>query len=145
MENGLSKLFNFRGYTIDVSDQAVFTLNYYSPHDDECKKTNVSDSITADQRRSVRFLSFMMKFHPYQADKNCKQSHMDCRAGIQLSLDVDGIYDSIYTQMLKTSHYFIVHLADLDHGRKTEIGTLNKEKGYIFSECCTDSFRGKFL
>ena len=31
--NGLSKLFNFRGQTIDASDQAVFTLKDSCFHD----------------------------------------------------------------------------------------------------------------
>ena len=29
VENGLNKIFDFRGHTIDVSDQAVFTVNIY--------------------------------------------------------------------------------------------------------------------
>ena len=64
VENGLSKLFDFRVQTVDVSDQAVFILNDSIINDEEVKKTNVSDPLTADQRRSVRFLSFMMTFHP---------------------------------------------------------------------------------
>ena len=44
VENGLSKLFGFRGQTIDVSDQAVFTLKYLVLHDEEGKKTNVNSS-----------------------------------------------------------------------------------------------------
>ena len=55
VENGLSKLFNFWGQTIDVSDQAIFILNYSGLRDDERKKTNVSDPLTASQRRSGRF------------------------------------------------------------------------------------------
>ena len=33
--NELSKLFNFRGHTIDVSDQSVFTLKDLGLHDEE--------------------------------------------------------------------------------------------------------------
>ena len=33
VENGLRKLFNFRGQTIDVSDQAVFILKDLGLHD----------------------------------------------------------------------------------------------------------------
>ena len=32
VENGLSKLFDLQGQTIDVSDQVVFTLNYSGLH-----------------------------------------------------------------------------------------------------------------
>ena len=34
MENGLSKIFNFWGQTIDVSDQAIFTLKDTGLHDE---------------------------------------------------------------------------------------------------------------
>ena len=34
VENGLSKLFNLRGQTIDVSDPAVFILKYLVLHDE---------------------------------------------------------------------------------------------------------------
>ena len=34
VENGLSKLFDFWGQTIDTSDQAVFTLNDSGLHDE---------------------------------------------------------------------------------------------------------------
>ena len=39
-------------------------------------------------------------------------------------------------------------MAVLDNVRKLDIGTLskkNKKKGDIFSECCTESFKAKFL
>ena len=52
LENGLSKLFNFRGQTIDVSDQAVFTLKYLGIHDEEGKKPNISDLLIETQRQS---------------------------------------------------------------------------------------------
>ena len=39
VENGLNKLFNFRGQTIDVSYQAVFTLKSSGLNDEEGKKT----------------------------------------------------------------------------------------------------------
>ena len=34
VENGLSKIFDLRGHTIDVSDQAVFILKYLGIHDE---------------------------------------------------------------------------------------------------------------
>ena len=50
VENGLSKLFDFRGQTIDVSDQFVFVLNYSVLRDEEGKKTNVIKPLTESQR-----------------------------------------------------------------------------------------------
>ena len=70
MENGLSKIFDFQGQTIDVSDQAIFTLNDLGLHDKEGKKSNASKSLTAAHRMSGSFLSFIMTVHPYQADTN---------------------------------------------------------------------------
>ena len=57
---------------------------------------------------------------------------MTCRDCIKLPLDVDGIYASIDTQILKSPHNILVHLADLDYGRKPDIGTLKKFRGDIF-------------
>ena len=86
-----------------------------------------------------------MAVQPYQADPNYKHSHMTCRACVQLPLDVDGIDTIINTQTLKTPHDLLAHLADLYNGRKPDIGTLKKEKGEIFSEFFTESFKAKFL
>ena len=80
----LSKLFDLRGQTIDVYDQAVLILKYLCINDKKGKKKNVSDPLTADQRRSGRFVSFMMTVHPYQADTNYNHSSMTCIACIQL-------------------------------------------------------------
>ena len=55
VENGLSKLLYFRGQTIDVSDQAFFTLNYFILRDEEEKEIHVSDLLTAPQRLSGCF------------------------------------------------------------------------------------------
>ena len=57
-QNGLNKLFDFWGHTIAVSDQSVFTLEDLGLHDEKGKKTNVSDPLAADQRRSGRFVVF---------------------------------------------------------------------------------------
>ena len=62
-ENGISKLFDLRVQTIDVSNQDVFTLNYLGLNDGEGKKTNVSDPLTVGQRRSGIF-SFMITVYP---------------------------------------------------------------------------------
>ena len=70
---------------------------------------------------------------------------MTCRAFVQLTLDVDGIDDITDTKMLKNHYYLVSHLVDLDYGRKSDIGILKKERGYIFSQCCTESFKEKLL
>ena len=86
-----------------------------------------------------------MTVHPDQADPNCKHGRMTSRACFQLPLGVDGIDASIDTQILKTPHDLLVHLSELDNGRKSDIGTLKKDRGDIFSEFCAESFRAKFL
>ena len=86
-----------------------------------------------------------MVVHTYQADPNCKHSRIIFRACVQLPLYVYGIDDSIKTQMLKTPHCLLLHLEALDNGINTDICTLKKEKGYIFSERCTESFKPKYL
>ena len=86
----------------------------------------------------------MMTVHPDQFDPKCNYFHMTCRACVQLPLGVDGIYASIYTQILK-NNILLVHLAALDNGRNTDIGTLKKDKGGIFSEWCAKIFKAIFL
>ena len=76
---------------------------------------------------------FMMKVRPYHAHPNCKHSRMPCRACIKLPLGVNGIDASIDTQILKPPHILLVELAALDNGRKPNIGSLNKDRGDIFS------------
>ena len=144
MKNGLSKIFNFWGHTINTFDQVVFILKDSGLHDEQGKKINTSKPLTAAQRRSDNFLSFMITVHPYQADTNCKHSRMTCRACVQLLLDVYRIDASINTQMLKNPCDLLVHLADLDNGRNPDIGTLKKEKGDS-SEFCKERFKAKFL
>ena len=58
---------------------------------------------------------------------------------------VNGIDTIIDTQVLKFTHILLVHLATLDNGRNPDIGTLKKDRGEIFSECCTEIFKAKFL
>ena len=82
-----------------------------------------------------------MMVQPYQDYPNYKNSSMSFRACVQIPLYVDGIDASINIQMLNIPHDLLVHLAVFDNGRKPEIGTLKKEKGDIFSECCTESFK----
>ena len=77
-----------------MSDKAVFILNYLGLHDEEGNKIYVRDPLTT-------FHSFMMKVPPNQADPNYKYIRMTCRVCIQITLDVDGIYDIIDTYMLK--------------------------------------------
>ena len=56
VETGLNKLFDFRGQTIDVSDQNFFTLKASYLRDEGGNKYNVSDPITADQWQLGRFV-----------------------------------------------------------------------------------------
>ena len=85
----------------------------------------------------------MMTVHPDQADKKCKHRRMNCRPCYQLQLVLYGLDSIIDTQMLEKLHDILVHLEDLDYGRKTDIGTFNKERGDIFSEFCIKSFKEK--
>ena len=145
VENGLTKLFDFQDQTIDVSDQAIFILNYLGLRDEEVKKTDISDLLTAAQKRSGHFLSFMVTVYPDQDDPKFNYICMTFRACIKIPFNVYGIYASIYTQMMKKPHVILVHLVDLYYGRNTDIGTLKKDRGDIFSERCTESFKIKFL
>ena len=145
VENGLSKLLDLLGQTIDTSDQSDFTLKDKGLHDEEGKNINTSEPITAAQRRPGNFVLFMMTVRPYHAVPNCKYSRMTCRSCVQLLLNVNGIDTSINTHMVKLPHDLIVYLEDLENGRNPDIGTLKKEKGEIFSECYTESFKAKLL
>ena len=98
MLNGLSKLFDLRGKTIDTSDQDVFTLKDSGLRDKEGNKINTRDPLTAAQRRSGLFLSLMMTVHLDQTDPNYNHSHTTFRACVKLHIDVDGIDASINTQ-----------------------------------------------
>ena len=145
VENGLRKLFNFRSQTIDVSDQAVFVLKDSVIHDEEEKKNKCKWPAHNSPEEVRLFFSFMMTVHPDQADTNCNYSRMTCRNCVKIPLDVDRINASIDTKMLKKPHDVLVHLAALYNGRKLDIGTLKKDRGDIFSECCAESFKAKFL
>ena len=100
LENGLSKIFGFQEKTIYISDQSIFTVKDSGLHDEEGNKINISDLLTAAKRQSGFFMLFMMTLHPYQADPKFKHSHVNCRACIQLPLDINEIYDIFDTQML---------------------------------------------
>ena len=110
MGNGLSKLFNLRGRTIDLSEQSAFTINDSFLRDKEVNKINKIDPLAATQRRSGHFLPFMITAHPDQASPNCKHSRMNCRACVQLPIYVNGIDASIDTQILKNYLFFLFHL-----------------------------------
>ena len=62
---------------------------------------------------------------------------MTCRDCVQIPLDIEGTDTSIGTQMLKPPHDLLVQLSALEYGIKPYIGTLKKERGDMFSECCT--------
>ena len=90
-------------------------------------------------------MSFMMTVHLDQENPNCNYARMTFRAFVQLPLDLYGIYYSIDTQIMKTPHFLIFHLAVLGNGRNPYIGTLKKDRGDIFSECCAESHKANFL
>ena len=123
----------------------MFSFKNAGIHDEEGKKIDVINLLTATHMQQGRFLSFMMKIHPYQDNKNCKHSSMTCCACVKLTLNVDGSYASIDTQILKPPHDLLFQLLPFYYGRKPDIGTLKKERGDIFSECFTESFKEKFL
>ena len=58
---------------------------------------------------------------------------MNFRACVQLPLDEDGIYFSIDTQILKIPLDILVHLEALYNGINSDIGTLKKDRGGLFS------------
>ena len=87
----------------------------------------------------------MVTFHPDQADPNYNYSCMTFRDCIKLTLDVDGKDASIDTHRLEKPHILLVHLVALDNGRNSDIGTLKKDRGDIFLECCAESFKEIFL
>ena len=70
---------------------------------------------------------------------------MACRACVQLPIYVDGIDAIIVNQILTQPHNILFHLEALDYFIKTDIGTLNKERGDIFSKCFTEIFKEKLL
>ena len=47
--------------------------------------------------------------------------------------------------MPKTPHDVLAHLLALKNGRNPDFVTLNKDRGDIFSECCTERFKAIFL
>ena len=73
-----------------------------------------------------------MTVHPYQADPKWKHSCTTCRDFVKLPLDVNGIDSGIYTQIPKTPHNILFHMADLEYGINIDIGTLKKYRGEIF-------------
>ena len=52
---------------------------------------------------------------------------------------------ALILKCLNAPHILLFHLAALDNVRNPYIGTLNKERGDIFSEFCTKSFKEKLL
>ena len=82
-----------------------------------------------------------MTVHLDQADPKFKHSFMTCRACVQTPLDADLVDYRIDTQMMKTPHIILIHLANLDNGINPCVGKLNKEREEIFSEFCTESLK----
>ena len=85
----------------------------------------------------------MMTVQPDQDDQNFNNNRMTCKAHVKLPLDVDRLDDRIDTQMQKKSQDIIVHLDYLEYRINQDIGTPKKWRGGIFSECCTESFKGE--
>ena len=83
--------------------------------------------------------------HPDQDDKNCKHICMTRRVFYKLSLDVYGIDANIHTQLIFKKHILPVQFMALDNGIKPDIGTLNKDRSDIFSECYAQIFKAKIL
>ena len=73
-----------------------------------------------------------MMVRPDQADPKCEHICTTCRACVKLPLYLDAIDAKINTQILKTLHDILAHLAALYNGRKPDIVTLNKDKRNIF-------------
>ena len=78
------------------------------------------------------FLLLTMTVHPDQADTKWIHISMNWRECVQLPLYVYDIDANIDTQIIKTPHILLLHLAALDNGRNTGIGIIKKERGYIF-------------
>ena len=86
----------------------------------------MNDQLTADQRRSGSFMSFIITVHPDQADTKYKYSSITCMACVQISLDTNGIDDSIYIHMLNNPHYILIFLEALENGINLHMDTLKK-------------------
>ena len=86
-----------------------------------------------------------MTDHPYQYDPKFKHNRMTGRACDKLPLDTNGIETSINTEMMKTPHIILFHLEDLENWINTDIFTLKKDMGDIFSGCYNGIFKAKFL
>ena len=119
MENGLSKLFNFWGQTIHVTDQTVFTLEYFGLNDWEGEEKNKRPAHIKPEA-----IRYFLVVNDDQDDPKCKHSSMTCRACVKLTLDVDGIDAIIDTQILNTPQDLLVNLVNLDHRKKLDTGTL---------------------
>ena len=129
----MDKFFDLLGQTIDVSDQAVFTLKYSGLHEEEGRKINMSDLLTATQRRLYGYLLFMIMVHPDQVDPKYKHSRMTCRDCFEPPLDLYGVDAIIDTKMLKNPHIILFPLGALDNGINPDIVTLKKKRrGNIF-------------
>ena len=59
VKNGLNKIFDLQGQSIDVSDQDLFVLTHESLHEKEGRKTTIGDPLSEGQRQTHRLLSFI--------------------------------------------------------------------------------------
>ena len=63
LENGIIKIFDLQVQTIDLYDQAVFTLEY-SGLNVELGKINISETLSETKRKLGSFLLLTMTVHP---------------------------------------------------------------------------------
>ena len=105
VENRLNKIFDFRGQTLDMSDQAVFALKDSGLRDEEGKKININDLLTETHKRSGCFVSFMITVHQNQVDTKYKHSSTIFRACVKLPLNINGTDACIDTQITKKTYY----------------------------------------
>ena len=68
----------------------------------------------------------MMMVYLDHVNPNRKYSNMDCRACVQLPLDLYGVNPSIYNQTLKNPNVILVHLEASENSRNPDIGTIKK-------------------
>ena len=69
---------------------------------------------------------------------------MTGRACVRLSADASSIYASTDKNINKP-HDILVYIVDLDNWIKTDIVTLNKDRGDVLSEFCTEISKAIFL
>ena len=75
------------------------------------------------------FLSFMMMVQPDISDPKFNSRCTTFKAYVKLPLDVNWIDDIIDIQIIHDPHDILVHLSDLENGRKSDIFELSRSRG----------------